>query len=205
MSKHVVVFLADGFEEIEAVTPVDLLRRAGFTVKMISISNSLFVTGSRGIIIQADKLISEVNLLMAVSSSMLPSAIILPGGLQGAKNLASASIIGSFGEEMLKAGKLVCAICASPVVVLSPLGVLKIESILVTPVWKRKLKRMQEETGRKKQQALNILQSLLSSMTACLHQVLQAPPQNSPWKLSGFSRETLLLTKQQRKRCFVSV
>jgi len=125
MSKHVVVFLADGFEEIEAVTPVDLLRRAGFTVKMISISNSLFVTGSRGIIIQADKLISEVNLPMAVSSSMLPSAIILPGGLQGAKNLASASIIGSFVEEMLKAGKLVCAICASPVVVLSPLGVLK--------------------------------------------------------------------------------
>lgn len=125
MSKHIVVFLAEGFEEIETVTPVDLLRRAGFTVKMISISDSLLVTGSRGITIQADKLISEVNLTMAVSSSMLPSAIILPGGLQGAKNLAAAPIIGSFVHEMLKAGNLVCAICASPVVVLSPLGVLK--------------------------------------------------------------------------------
>lgn len=125
MSKHVVVFLADGFEEIEAVTPVDLLRRSGFTVKCISISNSLLVTGARGITIQADKLISEVNLSMAVSKGMLPSAIVLPGGLQGAKNLAASPIIGSFIQEMLTARKLVCAICASPVVVLSPLGVLK--------------------------------------------------------------------------------
>lgn len=125
MSKHIVVFLAEGFEEIETVTPVDLLRRAGFTVKMISISDSLLVTGSRGITIQADKLIQEVNLPMAVSSNMLPSAILLPGGLNGAKNLAANAVISSFIKEMITAEKLVCAICASPVVVLSPLGVLK--------------------------------------------------------------------------------
>lgn len=125
MSKHVVVFFSQGFEEIEAVTPVDLLKRAGFTVKMISISDSLLVTGAHGITIQADKLISDVNLLQAVEADALPSAIVLPGGLQGAKNLAAHLAIKDFIVEMHKAQRLICAICASPVVVLSSLGILK--------------------------------------------------------------------------------
>ena len=125
MSKHIVVFLAEGFEEMEAVIPVDVLRRAGFTVKMISISDSLLVTGAHGITVQADKCISDVNLLGAVKNNELPSAIVLPGGLQGAKNLSGNSMIRAFIVEMYKAQKLVCAICASPIVVLSPLGILK--------------------------------------------------------------------------------
>ncbi len=141
MSKHVVVFLAEGFEEIETVTPVDLLRRAGFTVKMISISDSLSVTGSRGIILQADKHISEVNLPLAVSENKLPSAIVIPGGLNGAKNCASNPLIGSFILEMLKADKLVCAICASPVVVLSPLGVLKNRKYTCYPGMEKELEQ----------------------------------------------------------------
>ena len=78
--KHSYVFLADGFEEIEAVTPVDVLRRAGLDVKTVSISDSHVVTGAHGVKYTADMLMEEVT-------SEDIQWLILPGGMPGAENL----------------------------------------------------------------------------------------------------------------------
>ena len=123
--KHILILLADGFEEIESVVPYDLLVRAGFTVKTVSFSSGVEVRGSRGLRIIADKHKSEISIEKAVAEGKLPHAIILPGGLEGTKNLAKDSVVGKIVTEMHKAGKIVAAICAAPIVVLSPLGLLK--------------------------------------------------------------------------------
>ena len=79
MSK-VCVFLADGVEEIEALTVVDILRRGGVTVETVSITDSKSVTSSHKITIQADRLLSEINFDET-------AMIVLPGGMPGTKNL----------------------------------------------------------------------------------------------------------------------
>lgn len=113
------VFLADGFEEIEAITPIDLLRRAGVEVTTISIGDSLEVKGSHGVTVIADRLFSGVE------TSPLPSAVVLPGGGEGAKNLANHEGLVSLIKKQFSEGALVAAICASPAVVLSKCGVLE--------------------------------------------------------------------------------
>ena len=118
--KKVAVMLADGFEEIEALSPVDLLRRA--SVEVVTVGKEL-VKGSRGISVATDMRVSEF--LEGCNKNGLPDAVIVPGGLNGTKNLASCGKAGNFITEMWKNGKLVCAICAAPVVVLSPLGILQ--------------------------------------------------------------------------------
>jgi 4-methyl-5(b-hydroxyethyl)-thiazole monophosphate biosynthesis len=122
MPKKALVFLAEGFEEVEAVTPIDYLRRAGVEVVVVSIGQAAQVQGSHGIRINAD------SVLAAWERSLDPAdwdAVVLPGGGKGAENLAASAAVGGFVTAMAKAGKLVCAICASPAVVLAPLGLLK--------------------------------------------------------------------------------
>jgi 4-methyl-5(b-hydroxyethyl)-thiazole monophosphate biosynthesis len=118
MAKKALVFLADGFEEVEAVTPIDYLRRAGIEVTTVSISGSRTVKGSHGIPVTADALLTE---LPATSWD----ALVLPGGLPGASNLAASEETGTLLKAQAEAGRLVAAICASPAVVLAPLGLLK--------------------------------------------------------------------------------
>jgi 4-methyl-5(b-hydroxyethyl)-thiazole monophosphate biosynthesis len=123
MAKKTLVLLAEGFEEVEAVTPVDYLRRAGVEVTVAAISESPGVKGSRGIIVMADTSLAELKR----NGSFNPDswdAVVLPGGGPGAKNLAASKDTGRLLGEMAKKGKLVCAICASPAVVLAPLGLL---------------------------------------------------------------------------------
>ncbi|MCL2805988.1 MAG: DJ-1/PfpI family protein [Treponema sp.] len=116
--KKVIVLLADGFEDVEAVTPVDYLRRAGIEVVTASISGSLVVTSRwGGIRITADSILKEV-----LTENW--DAVILPGGMPGAANLASSKETNVLLQKMSAAGKLICAICASPAVVLTPLGLL---------------------------------------------------------------------------------
>jgi 4-methyl-5(b-hydroxyethyl)-thiazole monophosphate biosynthesis len=124
MPKKAILLLADGFEEVEALTPVDYLRRAGIEVSTAAIGSSPVVTGSHGIPVRADaKLEDLIRQDKAAVSSW--DAVLLPGGMPGAANLAASAETGAFLKDMAAAGKWVCAICASPAVVLFPLGLLK--------------------------------------------------------------------------------
>jgi 4-methyl-5(b-hydroxyethyl)-thiazole monophosphate biosynthesis len=118
MAKKAIVLLADGFEEVEAVTPVDYLRRAGVEVSTAAVGKSRTVTGSHGIPLAADALLEDL-----VKKGGW-DAVILPGGMPGAKHLADSAAAGAFLRERAAAGALICAICAAPVVVLAPLGLL---------------------------------------------------------------------------------
>jgi 4-methyl-5(b-hydroxyethyl)-thiazole monophosphate biosynthesis len=129
MPKRAIVFLAEGFEEVEALTPVDYLRRAGVEVSTVSIGPDALVRGSHGIAVNADR-------VLAGPGSFDPAdwdAVVLPGGGRGADNLAVSTALGSFVTAMDRAGRLVCAICAAPAVVLAPLGLLRGRSFTCFP------------------------------------------------------------------------
>ena len=124
----VYVMLADGFEEIEALAPVDLLRRAG--VEVFTVGEEI-VKGSRNISVVTDKRVSDF--LQECELQGLPDAVIIPGGLNGTKNLAACTKAQNFITKMWQENKLVCAICAAPVIVLSPLGILKNKNFTCYP------------------------------------------------------------------------
>lgn len=110
------IFLAEGFEELEALTVIDVLRRAGMDIKSISISDSLTVTGSHGVSVQADLLYDKTDFIT-------PEWLIVPGGMPGAVNLSKFAPLNTLLINQAVSGK-VAAICASPAVVLAPLGIL---------------------------------------------------------------------------------
>lgn len=116
MGKKAIVFLADGFEETEALAPVDLMRRSGVDVRLISINETRTVTSSHNIVLTADQTIAEgigdYDLLM------------LPGGMPGTKNLNACKQVTDEVLNADKSGKLIAAICAAPMV-LGQLGLLK--------------------------------------------------------------------------------
>ena len=106
--KKVAVILADGFEEIEALTSVDVLRRAGAIASIASLKDAQ-IRGAHNIIVKADVTLREVEELGY-------DAIVLPGGLPGAENLANDAKLREILQEFDKKGKLICAICAAPMV-----------------------------------------------------------------------------------------
>lgn len=113
------LFLADGFEEVEALTAVDVLRRAGIPLKTVSISSSLQVKGAHDIIVKADVLYD--NTLFDS-----PEWLILPGGMPGAENLHDFSPLeGLLKRQADSASGKIAAICAAPAVVLGRQGLLK--------------------------------------------------------------------------------
>ena len=111
------IFLADGFEEIEALTVVDLLRRAGIEIATVSITGKKNVTGSHQITVEADALLENTDF---DSLDML----ILPGGMPGTSNLAACKPLTDKILEFDKQDKMLCAICAAPTVY-GGLGILK--------------------------------------------------------------------------------
>lgn len=114
--RKVLVFLADGFEESEAICPIDMLKRAGIEVVMAGV-DSLEVKSSHGINIKADILASDVNVEGF-------DAIFCPGGMPGAVNLAQCWSVNEAIINLYNNGGIIAAICASPAVVLAPLGLL---------------------------------------------------------------------------------
>ena len=111
------LFLAQGFEEIEALTVVDVMRRAGMDIKTVSITDNHKVCGAHGIAVEADKLIDEVDLSDA-------EWLIAPGGMPGSTNLANCDrLCAALSKHHAKQGKI-AAICAAPAIVLAPLGIL---------------------------------------------------------------------------------
>jgi len=123
MEKTALVLLAEGFEEVEAVTPVDYLRRAGIAVTMAAIGGNLAVKGARGITVTAEVTLQDLA-SQGMARADLWDAVVVPGGIPGASNIAASEDAGALIAGMAAAGKLVCAICASPAVVLAPLGIL---------------------------------------------------------------------------------
>ncbi len=105
--KKLGVFMAEGCEEIEALTVVDIARRAGIEVAMISVSGKKEVTGSHNITFQTDIPVEFMDFEML-------DGIILPGGMPGTLNLAANEYVQKVIAEFSKAGKLVAAICAAP-------------------------------------------------------------------------------------------
>jgi 4-methyl-5(b-hydroxyethyl)-thiazole monophosphate biosynthesis len=120
-TKKAVVFLADGFEEVEAITPIDFLRRAGVEVVVVSLNDNGISTGSHRISIVAD--VSLANFAEGFDADEWDAAL-LPGGMPGASNLAASETIGSILKTLAEKGAFIAAICAAPVVVLHPLGLL---------------------------------------------------------------------------------
>lgn len=111
------IFLAEGFEEVEALTVVDVLRRGGVDISMLSISGTLPVRGAHGIRVDADEVLADTDLGS-------PQWLILPGGMPGASNLAASQpVCQALQKQALRRGGI-AAICASPAVVLGPLGLL---------------------------------------------------------------------------------
>ncbi|MFH1752853.1 MAG: DJ-1 family glyoxalase III [Candidatus Omnitrophota bacterium] len=115
MKKRAAVILADGFEEIEAVTAIDILRRAGIETVVCGLKDKA-VTGAHNIKMFAD--ITLDGLRGGID------AIVLPGGLPGADNLAKSKRLADLIRETHKRGAVIAAICASPALVLAPLGIL---------------------------------------------------------------------------------
>jgi 4-methyl-5(b-hydroxyethyl)-thiazole monophosphate biosynthesis len=111
------VFLAEGFEEVEAVTPIDYLRRAGVDVTTVSITKNRTVCGSHRIPVEADAVIAKIKPDEA-------GCIVLPGGMPGTTYLAASpeldAIIRKFDAEQ----KIIAAICAAPALVLGSKGIL---------------------------------------------------------------------------------
>lgn len=105
------LFLAEGFEEIEALTPVDLLRRAGAPVTTVGIGGKRIV-GSHGIAVEADITDSQFATLDLTDTEM----VILPGGMPGTKNLDASDIVHSALDFAIQNDKYIAAICAAPMI-----------------------------------------------------------------------------------------
>ena len=105
----VYLFLAQGFEEAEAIVPLDILRRADIEVKTVGIGGKI-ITGGHGITVTADVSDTEVQ------SGPDVECIILPGGNIGTLNLSKSQKVESFIDYALLNGRLVAAICAAPTI-----------------------------------------------------------------------------------------
>ena len=129
--KKVCVHFANGFEEIEAFTVVDVLRRAEIETFMVSVTGEKQVTGAHGITVMADTLFEEVDYSTV-------DMIVLPGGMPGAKNLGSheglKKQIAAFAEQ----NKYLAAICAAPMVY-GQMGLLKDKTAVCYPGFEKEL------------------------------------------------------------------
>ena len=105
--KKTAILFAKGFEEVEALTVVDLLRRAGIGCEIVSVSGESTVEGSHGIAVKADRVFSETDFSDY-------DGVILPGGMPGTTNLAAEEKVLALLREFFAAGKLTAAICAAP-------------------------------------------------------------------------------------------
>jgi protein deglycase len=116
MKKQAVIILAKGFEEVEAFTPIDILRRCGINLTVAGLGAEL-VEGAHGARVRTDIVFEKYD--------ASPDVIILPGGMPGAENLASSTKVKDLIMNLNSERRIIAAICASPALVLAPAGVLK--------------------------------------------------------------------------------
>jgi len=130
-----IVILFDGFEEIEAITAIDVLRRANINLSAVSLSSSI-VEGSHGIKIVADRKMNEIN-------TDHYDFLILPGG-SGYKNILNSRVVHELLNKFNKQGKLIASICASSLV-LEKAGVLEGKTATTYPGLERELSRPRDQ------------------------------------------------------------
>lgn len=126
----VYILLAPGFEEMEALVPADLLRRAGIDVALVSLDGA-FVSGGHNIAVKADCVLSDVKL-----EDM--EAVMLPGGGVGVANLGNDPRIEELVKQAAQQGKVLSAICAAPSL-LSKWGLLAGKQAVCYPTWRDKI------------------------------------------------------------------
>jgi len=124
------MFLTNGFEETEAIVPLDILRRAGIEVKTVGIGGKS-IEGSHGIIVVADIEDREFD-------DFDPKAVILPGGMPGTQNLDSSAVIDRVLEVAADKGAHIAAICAAPMI-LGKRGLLKGKKAVCYPGYEKYL------------------------------------------------------------------
>lgn len=127
----VYVFLADGFEETEALTPVDVLRRAGVTVQTVGVTGKI-VTGSHGITVLADMELSQITLNNNLQ------AVVLPGGMPGTTNLEKTQAVLDAVSYASEHNLIIGAICAAPSV-LGHMGLLEGKEAISFPGFEQEL------------------------------------------------------------------
>ena len=121
----VYVFLADGFEEIEAITSIDVLKRAELDVQMISVTGSLTVQGAHGISVVCDRAFSSCDFKEA-------KAIVLPGGMPGADTLSKHKGLLELIKNLVGSSTYLAAICAAPMV-FGKMGILENRKVVCYP------------------------------------------------------------------------
>ncbi len=131
------VFLADGFEDIEAVAVIDVLRRAGINVKTLGLVGNI-VTSARGVRVYAD------DRLIDFDNANDYDAIVLPGGAVGTENLGKHDKVLKIIDDFSKKGKLICAICAAPAI-LAKRGLLKDKRATIFPGMEKFLDKPRSE------------------------------------------------------------
>lgn len=119
------LFLADGFEEIETLGTIDILRRCGMQVQTLSVTGKRVVTSARGVVVKADSLFRKNHLLHS-------DALVLPGGLKGAETMAKNTVLRLAIQQHAAQGTLIAAICAAPMV-LGAAGVIKCKHATIYP------------------------------------------------------------------------
>ena len=108
------LFLAEGFEEMEAIAVVDVLRRGGIDVQTVAIGGQKEVRSSHGVVVVADRILEEVK-------SERAECLIFPGGMPGAQNLGDCKPLLEMLQQQYDEGRYVAAICAAPALVLGKL------------------------------------------------------------------------------------
>lgn len=119
------LFLADGFEDVEAIGTIDILRRCGLQVQTLSVSGKRVITSAHDIVIKADSIFRKNHLLNC-------DAMIFPGGLKGATTMAKNSILCQTILQQANRGTLIAAICAAPMI-LGAAGVVKNRHVTIYP------------------------------------------------------------------------
>jgi 4-methyl-5(b-hydroxyethyl)-thiazole monophosphate biosynthesis len=128
----ILMILADGFEEIEAIAVADVLRRAGLDLTLAGLSAQM-ITGAHGIAVKADCLLANVN-----SSEM--NAVVLPGGMPGAMHLRESDAVMETVKAIYNKGGIAAAICAAPIA-LARAGIIDGKQITAYPGFEKYLEK----------------------------------------------------------------
>ena len=144
--KTILILMADGCEEIEALAPVDILRRAKMNVQTVACTGStLMIEGSHKIFFTCDVMLCDV--LKKITRGDLPDAVVCPGGIKGSANLAKSTGVSTILHTMNNAGKIISANCAAPIMVLAKNGLLQNRNYTCYPGMQNDLEQYVPQTN----------------------------------------------------------